>query len=156
MFSPAGSRAASAYKKVGIETSVEGADPHRLVALLYDALLQALTNARRALADGDLQRKGEQILRAVRFLEEGLKAGLNTQNEDELVLNLRGVYDYSIARLTQANFRNDIALLDEVIGLIEPLADAWKTIGAEVRPAATSGAAPTQARQPLSPALGVQ
>jgi flagellar secretion chaperone FliS len=146
MFSPAGSRAASAYKKVGIETSVDGADPHRLVALLFDALLQALANARKAMERGEMQRKGEQIVRAVRFLEEGLKAGLNSANEDELVLNLRGVYDYSIARLTQANFRNDIALLDEVIGLIEPLADAWNTIGAKA-PAAS---------QPPSQAIGVQ
>lgn len=150
MFSPAGSRAASAYKNVGIETSLEGADPHRLVALLFDALLQALGNARSAMHSGDMQRKGEHILRAVRFLEEGLKAGLNTQNEDDLVLNLRGIYDYSIARLTQANFRNDIALLDEVIGLIEPLADAWKTIGAKGAPATAATAAPS------SQAIGVQ
>ncbi|HSV54800.1 MAG TPA: flagellar export chaperone FliS [Burkholderiaceae bacterium] len=153
MFSPAGSRAASAYKKVGIETSVDGADPHRLVALLFDALLQALANARAAMERGDTQRKGEQIVRAVRFLEEGLKAGLNTANEDELVLNLRGVYDYSIARLTQANFRNDMKLLDEVIGLIEPLADAWNTIGAK---AASPARQPSSQAPQASQAIGVQ
>ena len=153
MFSPAGSRAASAYKKVGIETSVDGADPHQLVALLFDALLQALANARSAMERGDMQRKGEQIVRAVRFIEEGLKAGLNTNNQDDLVLNLRGVYDYSIARLTQANFRNDRALLDEVIGLIEPLADAWKTIGVK---GAAAVHVPTAPASKASPAFGVQ
>lgn len=150
MFSPAGRSAASAYKKVGIETSVEGADPHKLVALLFEALLQALANARAAMASGDLQRKGEQIVRAVRFLEEGLKAGLNTEVQDDLVLNLRGVYDYCIARLTQANFRNDPAPLEEVIGLIQPLADAWKTIGGQP---ATTG---TPAKRPAAQELGVQ
>ena len=72
--------------------------------------------------------KGEQIVRAVRFLEEGLKAGLNTEQPDELVLNLRGVYDYSIARLTQANFRNDLALIDEASLFLVPLESGKESV----------------------------
>ena len=45
MFTSASTRAASVYKKVAAETSVQGADPHQLVDLLFDALLQSLASA---------------------------------------------------------------------------------------------------------------
>ena len=133
MFTPVSSRATSAYKRVGAATSLESADPHRLIELLFTALLQSLAVARGAMERGDVTTKGEQIGRAVRILEEGLKAGLNAEEGGELATNLRGVYDYSIARLTRANLDNDAALIEEVTQLIRPVAEAWMSIGATVR-----------------------
>ena len=46
MFTSVGNRSASAYKRVSVETSVDGADPHNLVCLLFVALQQALGAAR--------------------------------------------------------------------------------------------------------------
>jgi flagellar protein FliS len=60
----------------------------------------------------------------------------------ELAQNLRGMYDYSILRLTHANLRNDDAALVEVSALIEPVADSWKQIkasGYASAPAASAG-----------------
>ena len=141
MFTSVNSRAAAAYKRVAADTGVPTADPHQLVRLLFDALLQSLQRARGALEAGDIAAKGSAIGKAVRILEEGLKAGLNPQQGGELAQNLRGMYDYSIARLTQANLRNDKAALVEISALIEPVADAWKQI---------KGAAPAH----LQPAQG--
>ena len=128
MFTPVSSRAASAYQRINIETSVDGADPHQLVALLYEALLRAIAAARTALARGDIAAKGAEIGKAVRILEEGLKAGLNVEAGGEVALNLRGVYAYCVGRLTQANLKNDDARLVEVLALIEPIAQAWVQI----------------------------
>lgn len=129
MFGSSPHRAAAAYKRVGLSTSVDAADPHHLITLLFEGLLEALGLARAAMQRGDIAAKGENIVRAVRILEEGLKAGLNAEQGGELAVNLRGVYDYSIARLTLANLRNSADLVDEVIALIEPVADAWRRIG---------------------------
>jgi flagellar protein FliS len=138
MFTSANSRAAAAYKRVAADTGVQGADPHQLVSMLFDALLQSLARARGALEAGDIAAKGMAIGKAVRILEEGLKAGLNMAQGGELAQNLRGMYDYSIARLTHANLRNDVAALAEVSALIEPVADSWKQI--------KNGGAPTTAQ----------
>ncbi len=128
MFTSVNSRAAAAYKRVAADTGVQAADPHQLVTLLFEALEQSLQRARGALDAGDIAAKGMAIGKAVRILEEGLKAGLNPAQGGELAQNLRGMYDYSIARLTHANLRNDRAALAEVSALIEPVADAWKQI----------------------------
>ena len=128
MFTSVNSRAATAYKRVAVETSVQGADPHSLVGLLYDALLQSISVARGAISRGDLTAKGQAIGKAVRILEEGLKAGLNPREGGEIAQNLRQLYDYSVVRLTVANLKNDTGSLDEVTRLIEPLAEAWAQI----------------------------
>ena len=128
MFTSVSSRAAAAYQRIAAETSVQGANPHQLVGLLYDALLQSIATARGALARGDIAAKGVAIGKSVRIIEEGLKAGLNLQQGGELAANLHRMYGYAVMRLTQANVRNDEAALEEVSRLIEPLADAWKQI----------------------------
>lgn len=128
MFTPVSARAASAYKRVGAETSVEGASPHQVICLLFEALMQSLYSARGALARGDIEGKGQSLGRAVRILEEGLKSGLDIESGGDLALNLRGVYNYSILRLTSANLKNDAPLIEEVIKLIVPVFDAWKSI----------------------------
>ena len=136
MYTPPSLRAANAYKSIGVQSSVDGADPHQLVALLFDGLQQAVQAARGALQRGDVAAKGAQIMRAVRFLEEGLKGGLDAERGGELAERLRSLYDYCIERLTLANLRNDGELLVEVAALIAPVAQGWKEIGRQPRSAA--------------------
>jgi len=129
MFTPVSSRQAAAYRKVEVAANIDGASPHKLIALLYQGILQSLTAARLALASGNISAKSEQLGRAVRYIEEGLIVSLDEGRGGELAQNLRGVYSYSLARLTLANLRNDETLIREVIDLIEPLARAWDQIG---------------------------
>ena len=131
MFTPVSMRSANAYRTVGLETSVAGASPHQLVGLLFDALQQSLATAKGAIQSGEISTKGRAISRAVRILEEGLKAGLDAKKGGELAANLGSLYDYCIFKTTEANLRNDVAMLDEVIALIQPVADGWSQIRGE-------------------------
>jgi len=132
MFTSVSTRSANAYKTVGVETAVSAADPHQLVKLLYDALLQSLGAAKLAIQANDIPGKGRAIGKAVRLIEEGLKAGLNEAQGGQLASNLRGLYDYCTLVLTEANFKSDIKKVDEVIRLMQPLAQAWGAIKSEV------------------------
>lgn len=132
MYTSVNMRSANAYRTVGVETAVSGADPHQLVCLLYQALMQSLGTAKLSLQAGDIAGKGKAISRAVRLIEEGLKAGLNDAKGGELAVNLRGLYDYCIVVLSEANLRNDIKKIDEVIRLVQPVAQAWNDIKVEV------------------------
>ncbi len=132
MFSPFNARAAFAYR----QSSAEGASPHQLINLLFDGLLASLRNARASLGRGDLVAKCEHLVKAVRYIEEGLKGGLNLAQGGELAANLRNLYDYCVRRLTLANLRNDDALLGEVVELVETLAEGWRGIAnAQASPA---------------------
>ena len=131
MFTSVSSRSASAYKRVGIETSVDNADPHKLVVLLFDALQQTLGSARAAIQKGDVPGKCKHINHAVRIFEEGLIAPLNLQDGGELARNLHDLYTYCVQRLTIANIRSDAAILEEVQRVIEPVASGWKQINGQ-------------------------
>lgn len=129
MYTPVSSRAASAYRQVGVQSGVDGASPHTLIKMLFDGLIQSLNAARGALQRGDIAEKGRQIGKAVRILEEGLKGGLNPAQGGEIAGNLAALYDYCVSRLTLANMRNDLALVEEVVSLIAPVAQSWSEIG---------------------------
>lgn len=132
MFTPVSMRSVNTYKTVGLETSVTGANPHQLVSLLFDALQQSLASAKAAILSGDIATKGRSISRAVRILEEGLKASLDANRGGELAANLRSLYDYCILKTTEANLRNDATMIDEVIRLIHPVSDGWNQIRGQV------------------------
>ena len=54
MFTSVNTRAASTYKRVAVDTGVQTADPHQLVSLLFDALIQSLNLARGAMERRDV------------------------------------------------------------------------------------------------------
>lgn len=127
-FGRAGSMA-NAYRQVGVETGVEAASPHRLIAMLFDGYLESLATARGAMRAGRIEAKGKAIGRAARIVDEGLKASLNVREGGQLARDLQALYEYLAMRLTQANIRNDEAILDECQRLMEPLREAWNDIG---------------------------
>ena len=117
-------------------------DKHQLVSLLYEGVLNSIATARGALARGDVLGKVNAISKAVRILEEGLSTSLDKVDGGELAQNLGALYDYCIHRLILANARNDDALMQEVMRLIEPVATGWNEIkksGASAAETPTSG-----------------
>lgn len=127
-FSAPSKRQLGAYQQVHVTTGVDGASPHRLVQMLFEGLLDSLARARGAIAHGNVTLKGEEIGRAVRIVEEGLKAGLNVQEGGQLARDLHDLYAYVTVRLTYANLHNDEAAIAECAKLIEPIATAWDEI----------------------------
>ena len=128
-FSAPSKRQLSAYQQVSVTTGVDGASPHRLVEMLFEGLMASFAQARGAMRSGNIEAKGEAIGRAVRIIDEGLKAGLNVQEGGQLAADLRDLYAYITVRLTYANRHNDEAAIAECAQLIEPLSTAWSAIG---------------------------
>jgi flagellar secretion chaperone FliS len=116
------------YARVGVETGVSGATPHRLVAMLFDGFAESIATAKGALATGQVELKGRAIGRAFRIIDEGLKASLDLSGGGALARDLDELYAYVGLRLTQANLRNDAAALDECLALVQPLRQAWASI----------------------------
>ncbi|MEO8154809.1 MAG: flagellar export chaperone FliS [Rhizobacter sp.] len=128
-FSAPTKRRLGAYQQVHVTTGVDGASPHRLVEMLFEGLLESFAQARGAMRHGNIEAKGEAIGRAVRIIDEGLKAGLNVEEGGQLAADLRDLYAYVTVRLTFANRYNDEAAISECVQLIEPLSKAWAAIG---------------------------
>lgn len=135
MFAPAvssrhpGNASVGAYHQVSVETGVASASPHQLVTMLYDGFNDAVARAANAMQLGQIEAKGKAIGHAMRILEEGLVAALDLESGGKLADDLLALYAYIGRRLAHANLRNDAAVLDECLRLMEPVRSAWVTIG---------------------------
>ena len=127
---------AQAYRRINVDTGLDSADPHALILMLFDGALEAIKNAQGHIASGRVSEKGHALGKAVRIVEEGLKASLDREAGGALTERLAHLYDYATLRLLQANLRNDHAALAEVAGLLTDLRAAWGAIGK--RPAQAS------------------
>lgn len=123
-----------AYRAMAVEGGVGVADPHALVLMLYDGALEALRLAEGHLAAGRIAEKGAALGKAVRILEEGLKASLDRASGGQLASRLLELYDYITMRLLQANLRNDRNALIEVAHLLTELRSAW----VQIKPSSTN------------------
>lgn len=126
-----------AYGQVQVTTGVEAATPHKLICMLYDGALLAISHARVHLARGEIAERGAAISKAIAIIDEGLKLSLDEEAGGELAQNLKALYDYLSRRLLEANLKGDAAALDEAERLLRELKTAWETIGAgeAVKPA---------------------
>ncbi len=123
------------YQTVQVDTGVANASPHQLVALLFEGFIGACAQARGAMLAGNLAVKGRAIGRAVRIVEEGLRAGLNLHDGGALARDLHELYGYITLRLTHANLHNDEPAIAECQRLVQPLLEAWKSIGPQAESA---------------------
>jgi flagellar protein FliS len=132
--------AARAYADVGLETGVTAANPHRLIVMLYDGAIEAISDARTHVANGAQQAKSAAISRAIGIIEQGLRASLDLTRGAAIATQLDDLYDYMARRLLVASLRNDAAALAEVAALLSDLRGAWQAIAgskaAEARHAA--------------------
>lgn len=109
-----------------LEAEVLGADPLKLVWLLYRGAIDAVRDARRHLAQGAIRERSKQIGKAWLILQE-LSASLDRDRGGELSSRLGGLYAYMQTRLMEANSRQLDGPLQEVEGLLADLSEAWQT-----------------------------
>ncbi|SFP44505.1 flagellar protein FliS [Geopseudomonas sagittaria] len=125
-------RGAAAYARVGVESSVMSATPHRLIGMLFDGAQASIRAARLHMHNGDVAEKGKAISRAIDIVNQGLLAALDHERGGELAQRLEQIYDYVVRLLLQANLHNDEQRLDEAARLLEDIGSAWREIGQQV------------------------
>jgi flagellar protein FliS len=116
-------KTAQRYQAVQITT----ASPGELLITVFDGLFRFLNIARMGLANGKRGQAGEAIGKAHSIIAE-LAFSLDAQHAPDLCANLSSLYDFSMARLTQANLTNDPTKIDEVIRVLAPIREAFTTV----------------------------
>ncbi len=127
---------AQAYSNIGMETGVLAASPHKLIVMLFDGAKMALNNALMQMNSQQTAAKGRSISHAILIITNGLQASLNKEVGGELATNLDALYDYMGKRLVLANLNNDPSIIQEVLGLLETIREAWLQIGDDPAPLA--------------------
>ena len=123
-----GRRPSAHYRAMDVTARVEGASPHRLVAILYEELLVAIASAAAAVRAADFGRRGEQQARALKLVA-ALRDGLDYAAGGEVARTLASVYG-EVRRLLMAAVRDGAPeRFDEARALVAEMAEAWGRIG---------------------------
>ena len=120
--------AVKAYAKVGVESGVIAADPHKLILMLFQGALLSIASAKHQMIRNEIAAKGKSISQAISIIDDGLKASLDKKVGGELAQNLASLYDYMVTRLLAANLKNDVTILAEVSALLTEIMGAWEQI----------------------------
>lgn len=136
---------ANAYAKVGLETGVVAASPHKLILMLLEGAMTAIASAAVHMQAREIEKKGNAISKAIMIIENGMRASLDKNAGGEIATSLDSLYDYMCRRLMIANLNNDPAILKEVHGLLADIKSAWDEIGNKV-----NAPAPAPARAPMA------
>lgn len=118
----------SAYSRVSLETTVQGADPHRLILLLFEGARSAIITAQYAIEQKDAATRGSALSKAIDIINNGLRASLDIEAGGDIAVKLSALYEYMCTRLLYANLRNDAAIISEVANLLAEIHDAWAAI----------------------------
>lgn len=123
----------NAYAKVGIETGVAAASPHKLIVMLFEGALVAVSTGLQHMKAGNIPAKGAAISKAILIIDSGLRAALDKKAGGEIAESLDSLYEYMGNRLLMANLKNQPEILEEVHRLLSELKGAWDAIGDSTR-----------------------
>lgn len=116
---------AKQYASTYVETAVSEASPHKLIEMLYEGALKNMNLSKAFIEQKKFAEKAEYVNKALEILHT-LRVGVDLEKGGEVAENLYGLYDYCYKRLIVASTKNDIGIVDEIMGHIRVVSDAWK------------------------------
>lgn len=104
------------------ENAIKSASPGELTLALYNGIVKFIRQGITAIDDENIEGANNAIIRT----QDIISYLMDTLNRDyEISNNLMSLYDYMQRRLVEANIKKNKAILEEVLGLVEELRDAW-------------------------------
>jgi flagellar protein FliS len=103
------------------------ASPSRLIVMLYDEAIEALTTAAEAARAGDIETRCNAVTAAIEIVGT-LYMTLDVERGGDVARNLGVIYAHIINRLPQVNLNRDPRIAEEAIGLLKPLRSSWNEL----------------------------
>ena len=115
-----------AYKTTRLDAEMAVADPHRVIQMLMQGLLECLAQAKGAIERRDYSAKSTSISKAMAIIN-GLQDSLDL-SYGQIPQDLYALYDYMKDRLMDASRNMVCEPIDEVANLIITIKSAWDNI----------------------------
>jgi flagellar protein FliS len=113
----------SAYE----ETSVNTASPAKLVVMLYEGAIKALTNTANDIRNRDLVRKHRSVNHAMAIINH-LRLTLNKDKSQDIAQELDRLYAYAFSRVLEGSTKLDTGAIEEAIKVLSDLLPAWEEV----------------------------
>lgn len=115
-----GNNAYNAYKT----NSVNFASKEQLLLMLVDGAVKFVKIGRQGIEEKNITKAHSNLVKTQDIFYE-LMSTLDVKEAGEWGQNLMSIYDFIVRKLTEANIKKDVKIIDEVIPLIEDIRDTW-------------------------------
>jgi len=123
-FGGAGAR----YRNIENATRLEGASPHKLIAILFEELLRAVDATKLAMERGDMARQADRQAHALSILQ-ALDASLDKVRGGEVAANLSKIYREGSRLIATGTREKRADLILRAREMLAEIASAWENIG---------------------------
>jgi flagellar protein FliS len=112
-----------AYKEYS-QNNVGVESPQKLIEMLYEGVLRFNVQAKKAINDGNIEKKVYWINRSIAIITELI----NTldKSQGDVANYLDGLYQYQISLLVEANIKDDTSKIDIVNNVFKGLIEGWR------------------------------
>lgn len=114
---------AAAYR----ESAVMSAPPEALIVMLYDGARRFLFQAAIAMREKQIATAHNKLRRAEDIIQH-LRNALDMEQGGEIASQLAAIYRFCQRHLRQARLDQDPVKVEQVMGLLADLREAWATI----------------------------
>lgn len=99
--------------------------PVKLVHLMYERLIVHLDVAVEGIEEGNAQKRGENLGKAIAIITE-LNASIKNDDQSEAAVFLRGLYTTILVELPKVSINNDKAIVVRARKYIKRLMETWE------------------------------
>lgn len=119
---------AGLYQQTDLAIQAAAANPHQLVLMLFNGLMDELVRAKSHIVARRYERKAQSVNKCIDILN-ALTSSLDFDKGGELALSLANLYDYCVYRLYDASNKLSVESIKEVEVILGNLHDGWKKMG---------------------------
>lgn len=112
------------------QNTVFTATPEELTLMLYDGAIKFMNISKYSIENKDLERTHSSLMRAQEIIME-LNYSLDMKYD--LSKEMRGLYDFVLSKLVDANIKKDVAAIEEALLITHDMRDTWKEVIKQVK-----------------------
>ncbi|MCL1147715.1 flagellar export chaperone FliS [Shewanella sp. 10N.261.52.F9] len=117
----------NAYKQTSINARAAAANPHEMVRMLLDGLLEEIERAAGFMQRKSYEDKGQSINKCLNIVH-GLDSMLDIENGGEVATKLNQLYDYCSRQLVVASVENSTSALTPITKVITDVRSGWSNL----------------------------
>lgn len=110
-----------------LETRVMTASPEELHLMVIDGAIRNAMHAREALTEKNYEGAHNALSQARQFVVE-LICGLNDEQSEEVVTNLKRLFAFAYQRLNEADMFHDVDMIQDALQVLESHRETWKEV----------------------------
>lgn len=119
-------QALNQYKQNAVLT----ATPEELTLMLYDGAIKFMNIGKYSIENKDMEKAHSSLLRAQDII---LELNYSLDMNYEVSKELRGLYDFVLSKLVDANINKDSKAIDEALTVVNDMRDTWKEVIKQIK-----------------------